>query len=112
MTKIRVLMAIGLLLAGFSVCKANEVAHGTWGEKSKIVAVRSYWSFTNFKLETTQSCGNSSDGWWRLNNLAANADMEPALQYKKSLLLAAATASKIVQLRCENGAISDLQVEF
>lgn len=88
-----------------------EVAHGQWSDKSQIIEIRSFWSFTDYKINGTDGCGSAGDGWWRLNNQSSNDTIASALEYKKSMLLASFMAGKKVQLRCEHTAISDFIVE-
>lgn len=90
---------------------AAEISHGQWSNASKILKITSYWSYTTFKLEGTDGCGGVGDGWWRLETQSSNTTKDRALEYKKSMLLAAFSAGKTVQLRCESSAISDFSIE-
>lgn len=98
------------MLASFQ-SHAAEVPHGTWSSYSKITEITSYWSFTIFKLDTTDGCGAAGDGWWKLETSSTDATKDRALEYKKSMLLAAYSGKKQVQLRCEGGAISDFRIK-
>lgn len=104
-----------VLAALFSVSTfgafAAEVPHGQWSNSSKILKITSYWSYTTFKLDGTDGCGGVGDGWWRLETQSSNTTKDRALEYKKSMLLAAFAAGKKVQLRCESNAISDFTIE-
>ncbi len=88
-----------------------EVGEGQWSETSPILKITSYWSFTAFKLNGTDGCGSLGDGDWRLNTSGTTTAEDRALDYKKSMLLAAYMAGKSVRLRCQSGAISDLSIE-
>lgn len=104
--------SIILLAAIFSVTlQAAEVSHGQWSNLSPVLKIKSYWSFTIFKIDSADGCGSVGDGWWRLNTSSTNTTHDRALDYKKSILLAAYMAGKTVRLRCENGAISDFSLE-
>lgn len=87
-----------------------EVGHGQWSNESQILMIRSYWSFTDFKIDGTDGCGSAGDGWWRLGMHSSNVTIDRALEYKKSMLLAAYMSGKKVQLRCENETISDFTI--
>ena len=104
-----------VLAALFSVSSFGtfgaEVPHGQWSSSSKILKITSYWSYTTFKISGTDGCGGVGDGWWKLETQSSNATKDRALEYKKSMLLAAFSAGKNVLLRCENSAISDFTIE-
>ncbi len=90
---------------------AAEVGNGQWSNSSPILEITSYWSFTVFKIGGTDGCGLVGDGRWRLETSSSNVTKDRALEYKKSMLLAAYMAKKTVKLRCENSAISDFTIE-
>lgn len=101
-----------VLTALFSVSTFGaEIGHGQWSGSSKILKITSYWSYTTFKINGTDGCGGIGDGLWRLETLSSNPTKDRALDYKKSMLLAAFSAKKTVRLRCENSAISDFSIE-
>ncbi len=90
---------------------AAEVENGQWSNSSPILKITSYWSFTAFKIGGADGCGSVGDGWWRLDTSSSIVTHDRALDYKKSILLAAYMAKKTVKLRCENSIISDFTLE-
>lgn len=90
---------------------AVEVPDGGWSpDDVNLIGVRSYWSFTIFKIDDVSSCGQSSDGDWELPTTKNNPVYDKALDFKKSILLAAFVAGKPVRLRCEGGELTDIIV--
>lgn len=90
---------------------SDEVPNGSWtDEYQKISEVESVWSFTYFRISEATSCGTGNDHIWRIQNVHSNQSLQSALDYKKSMLLAAFMAQKDVKFRCENGFITDFTV--
>lgn len=99
-----------LCLAFSSGVLAEEIPNGQWSVPSQIIEITSYWTVTTYKLNTSYGCGSAGDGLWVLATESSNSTQDRALDYKKSILLAAYMAGKTVQLRCENSTTSDLKV--
>ncbi|MES9898727.1 MAG: hypothetical protein ABW148_06870 [Sedimenticola sp.] len=106
----QILLGILLITTNLNV-SATEIENGGWSSFNEISEIKSFWSFTIYKVEPSLGCGNAGAGWWKLDTSSTNETFDRALDYKKSILLAAYMSGHQVRLRCENGAISDFNVK-
>ena len=77
-------------------------------ERTTIVGMRSFFSFTDFILDSSVGGCGTTDGEsiWRLPLTSADAS-----KFKRAALLGAYLAGKRVSLRCENSVVTDFSIE-
>ena len=85
---------------------AADIVNGM-SERTTITGIRSYFSFTDFILNSSVGGCGTPDGEsiWRLPLTSSDAS-----RFKRAMLLGAYLAGKKVTLRCENSVVTDFFV--
>jgi hypothetical protein len=80
-----------------------DVVNG-WSAPSSITKIHSVWSYTYFKLSSTNNGCGHPELW------ALAVQDTPATKAKLAMLMSAYVAGKTVSLRCENSQLTDFEI--
>jgi hypothetical protein len=96
------LLALAALVLA-PAANSADVVNG-WSAQSSITKIHSVWSYTYFRLSSTNNGCGHPELW------ALAVQDTPASKAKLAMLMSAYVAGKAVLLRCENSQLTDFEI--